>query len=204
MRWHRRHSQSLAEHLPAIGDLLRGPFLLARTGKGGVQGEVRHRAGEGPPVRAGIQVAVLRKPSFACGRLTSRHTQRHLRHSLRAPSVQGHQLGRPGPHAEVVAADNGFDLSVINSPLVPWRSSERGRQPHAPPVSTPPPGPPRGGQAGVGGGGCGHIGTWDLLGDVIGMDRPRGHATARSGNAPGWRRFSPPRTGDWLPRRRRR
>ncbi len=27
MRWHRRHSQSLAEHLPAIGDLLRGAVL---------------------------------------------------------------------------------------------------------------------------------------------------------------------------------
>ena len=42
------------------------------------------------------------------------------------------------------------------------------------------------------------MGAWDLLGEVNGKDRPRSGVAARSEKAPGWRRFSGPRTGGWL------
>ena len=45
------------------------------------------------------------------------------------------------------------------------------------------------------------IGTWDLLGEVDGKDWPQRRVAARSEKAPGWRRFSGPRTGDWPSRR---
>jgi hypothetical protein len=35
-----------------------------------------------------------------------------------------------------------------------------------------------------------NMGTWDLLGEVNGKDRPRRRLAARSEKAPGWRRFS--------------